>query len=368
MKEIPFVMPLLPSIESYKEQIQDIWDNRYLTNCGPKVQLFEKKLKEYLHIDNVACFVNGHLSLDCAIKALKLKGEVITTPFTFVSTIQALVTNQITPVFCDINRYDFTIDTDKIEELITENTTAILGVHVFGYPCSVEKLKEIADKHHLKLLFDGAHAFGAETEGKALLDQGDISMVSFHATKIFHSIEGGALIFKDAELLHKFRAIHNFGYDNGNVSFCGTNAKMNEFSAVMGLLNLDLVEDEIANRKRVADQYRELLADVPGVEFQKTPNALSRENNAYFPILLDEKTYGADAGALYQSLFRHGIVSRRYFYPACNEMDFLKEIGTDPGDTPVAARISRNILCLPIYGSLSTAEIEYICAQIRRRD
>jgi dTDP-4-amino-4,6-dideoxygalactose transaminase len=363
-RTIPYAYPLMPDIDDYKSAIQGIWENHYLTNYGPKLTELEEKLSAYLGVPNIGCFVNGHLALDCAIKLLGLTGEVVTTPFTFISTIQAVVTNGLKPVFCDIEPETFNIDPKKVESCITEKTSAILAVHVFGRPCDTEALEGIAKKHRLKLIYDAAHAFGVRYEGRSVLTYGDISMISFHATKCFNTIEGGALAVKDKTDLLKLKSIGNFGFSNGQIEYIATNAKMNEFQACMGLLNLKLVDAEIAHREKVYRRYNEKLAGLCGIKTPSLGSINDRYNYSYYPILIDRESYGTDSGGLFERLEKKGVISRRYFYPACNEMPLMKSLGyTHP--TPIASRVSKNILTLPIHGNLSPDDVDYICAVIR---
>jgi len=355
----------MPELGDFTSAVSGIWDSRYLTNYGPKLMELEKRLSDYLGVQNVACFVNGHLALDCAIKSLRLTGEIVTTPFTFISTIQAIITNGLKPIFCDIEPDTFNIDAKKIEQCINENTSAILAVHVFGRPCDVETLEKIADKHGLKLIFDGAHAFGVRHHGKSLLDYGDISMMSFHATKVFNTIEGGALVLKDPDAMQKLKCIGNFGFSNGEIEYYGTNAKMNEFQACMGLLNLELVDDEFARREKVYKRYNENLNTVGGIKIPFLGSTDDRYNYSYYPIIIDKSRYGTDSGGLYEILEKKGVISRRYFYPACNEMSLIKKLGYGDEATPVSSSISENILTLPIHGQLSMDDVDFICAVIK---
>jgi len=354
--------PLLPPIDDYKRKIEEIWNNQWLTNNGPLEQEFQKRLKEVLKVKNIEMFTNGHTSLELAIKALDLKGEVITTPFTFASTTQAIVGNGLKPVFCDIESEYYNLDYRNIEDLITEKTSAIIPVHVFGNPCEVESIEKIAKENDLKVIYDAAHAFGVKINNKPVVEYGDISMLSFHATKVFNTIEGGALIFKDNELTYKLKALKNFGItpDEEEVKYLGKNGKMNEFEAAMGLCNLDLVNDAINTRKEIYNKYLEELEELEDSNDIKLVRPMGNVdyNYAYFTIKLnsqEEKCY------LFNKLSEYNVFSKRYFYPPCNEFpayDFEK-------NTPIAQEISYKILSLPIYVGLKLEEVTQICDIIK---
>ncbi|WP_458404755.1 DegT/DnrJ/EryC1/StrS family aminotransferase [Methanobrevibacter sp.] len=364
MKDLKFenpilvTRPLLPPIEEYEKKLKEIWNNNWLTNNGPLEREFQGKLKEFLDVENIELFVNGHSSLEMAIKALNLTGEVITTPFTFASTTQAIINNNLTPVFADIDPYYYNLNPDNIEELITDKTSAIIPVHVFGNPCEVEKIDKIAKEYDLKVIYDAAHAFGVKIDDKALVSYGDISMLSFHATKVFNTIEGGSLIFKDKDLTYKFKALKNFGItpDKEEVQYLGVNAKMNEFEAAMGLVNLTHVEDAINRRKLLYETY---LKNLSGLENEGRVKVLRPKENvkynyAYFTIKVntfEEKNH------LFEKLPEYNVHAKRYFYPPCNEFpayDFEK-------NTPIAKDVSDTILSLPIYLDLTVEDVEQIC-------
>ncbi|WP_305553854.1 DegT/DnrJ/EryC1/StrS family aminotransferase [Methanobrevibacter sp. V74] len=350
--------PLLPPIEEYEEKLNEIWENRWITNNGPIEREFQEKLKEFLSVDNIELFVNGHSSLEVAIKALNLTGEVITTPFTFASTIQAIVNNGLTPVFADVDKEYYNLNPDNIEELITDKTSAIMPVHVFGNPCDVDKIEKIAKKHDLKVIYDAAHAFGVKINDNPIASYGDISMFSFHATKVFNTIEGGALIYDDPELEYKFKSIKNFGItpDKEEIQFLGINAKMNEFEAAMGLINLNHIEEAIAKRKIIYEKYLECLSGLEneGVIKVLRPMKNVDYNYSYFTVKLntfEEKNH------LFEKLPEYNVYAKRYFYPPCNEFpayDFDK-------NTPIAKNISDTILSLPLYLDLTVEDIEKIC-------
>ncbi len=347
----------MPSYEEYCEEIKAIWDTVHLTNMGPIHNKLKEKLKEYLKVSNLELFVNGHLALYCAIKALGLCGEIITTPFTFASTTNAIIQAGCTPVFCDV-KDDYTIDESQIEAHITEKTVAILPVHVYGNICNVEEIQRIADRYGLKVIYDAAHAFGVEYLDKGIGEYGDVSMFSFHATKVFHTIEGGALCFKDSSLAEKIAKQRNFGISGEELESFGTNAKMNEFQAAMGICNLRHVDEEIASRKVAFLRYNRRLSDVSGI----TPLPVSKEikqNYAYYPILVDEEKFGKNRDRLCSLLGAEGIFARKYFYPLVSEN---REFDADKSDyTPKAKYFSRNVLCLPLYAHLGVSDVDRIC-------
>lgn len=359
-KEIMVTQSFLPPIEEYIDQLRGIWDNHWLTNNGMLHIKFENEVKEYLEVDNVTLYVNGHMALDVAIKALNLTGEVITTPFTFVSTTHAIVMNGLKPVFADIKEEDYTIDEISVEELITPETSAIVAVHVYGRPCNVIELEKIAKKYNLKLIFDAAHAFGTKIDGRSVASFGDISMFSFHATKVFHSIEGGALAYGDSTLSKKLKNLKNFGIEGPeSVTEVGLNAKMNEFSAAMGICNLKYIESEIQKRKIIVDYYNSRLCKLKGIRVPSYPNNI-KHNYSYYPILVDEKETGFTRNQLFDELKKNSIISRKYFYPLITEMECYKD-KFKGYDLPVAGFVSERILALPIYGELDLRDVERIC-------
>lgn len=347
----------MPSYEEYCEEIKSIWETRWLTNMGPIHNNLKEELKKYLKVENLELFVNGHMALYCAIKALGLKGEVITTPFTFASTTNAIVQAGCTPVFCDIKE-DYTIDEAKIEALITEKTVAILGVHVYGNICEIEEIDRIARKYNLKVIYDAAHAFGVEYKGKGICSFGDVSMLSFHATKVFHTIEGGALCFNDKSLAEKLALERSFGVSGDDLECFGTNAKMNEFSAAMGICNLRHIDDEIASREEAYNHYNRRLTGIKGISLLPLHKEL-KQNYAYYPVLFDKKEFGKNRDEIIDLLKEKGINARKYFYPLVSEN---KEFENDFScETPIAKTISENILCLPLYAHLSNEDVNTIC-------
>ena len=352
----------MPSVEEYVEQILPLWESRYLTNMGALHEKLRLELKKYMgdEIGGIDLLTNGHMALELSMQALKLKGEVITTPFTFASTTHAIVRNALTPVFCDIDPHDFTIDVSKIEELITDKTSAIVPVHVYGNVCNIEAIDNIAKKYGLKVLYDAAHTFGETYKGRSVGSYGDVSCFSFHATKVFHTIEGGAVCFKDEEFGRRLSRLKDFGIRSEEViDGIGANAKMNEFCAAMGLCNLRHIDENIKLRQTVSERYRNRLEGIDGISL----NALQRDvksNYAYFPIVVDEKRFGASRNELHERLASEGIYTRKYFYPLTNDFDCYHG-KYDVNLTPVALHISKRVLTLPLYGELSIDDVDRIC-------
>lgn len=362
MSKILVTQSSMPTLEEYINEIKDIWDSKWLTNNGVKHQQLEKELCDFLRVGHTTLFCNGHQALYIALKALNLKGEVITTPFTFASTTHAIVQAGLTPVFCDIDPVTYTMDADKIEQLITPNTCAIVPVHVYGNPCDVYKIEEIAKKHNLKVIYDAAHAFGVEIDGKGIGTFGDISMFSFHATKVFNTIEGGGLVYADDTLSQKLNMLKNFGITSPEtVEEVGTNAKMNEFSAAMGLCNLRHVREEIEKRKAVYDRYVMNLGNIPGIRLISYRENM-KPNYAYFPVVFDKEVTGKTRDDIAELLAQNDIIARKYFYPATNDFEFYKL--NYPSSTPIAHYISENVLTLPMYASLSLEDVDRICSII----
>lgn len=348
----------MPPIQEYVEKIESIWESKWLTNAGKMHNELQEKLKDFLNVDNIALFVNGHQALELALQALDMEGEVITTPFTFVSTTHAIVRNGLKPVFCDINIKDYTIDVDKIEALITEKTVAILPVHVYGNVCDVERLDEIAKKYNLKIIYDAAHAFAVKYKGKGIAEFGDMSMFSFHATKVFNTIEGGAICFKDKNIESKITGLRNFGIRNEEcIDLVGSNAKMNEFQAAMGLCNLKHIEEEIQKRKIIVETYRECLANTEVVILEEQEDVTS--NYAYFPILLENNQ---KRDGLYSYLKEKNIYTRKYFYPLTNDIECYKNY--DCNDTPIAKDVASRVLTIPLYADLDKDTAVIICNEI----
>ena len=361
MKKILVTRSSMPSFEEYCEEIKELWDSRWLTNNGAKHQLFEQQLKDYFHTPNVTLFTNGHLALENIIEAMDFpKGaEVITTPFTFASTTHAIVRCGLAPVFCDIKPDDYTIDESKIEALITDKTCAIIPVHVYGNVCNVEKIQRIADKYSLKVIYDAAHSFGVTYNGESTANFGDASIFSFHATKVFNTIEGGAVCYRDDSLVQTLNDIKNFGiHGPENTLYIGGNAKMNEFQAAMGICNLRHIDDEIAKSKIVADRYREYLSGINGIKLNAEQENV-KSNYAYFPIVFSD---GFSRDEVFRNLTKENIFARKYFYPLTNEFECYQDLQTaDVSKTPVAKSASNNVLCLPMYADLSLEDVDRIC-------
>lgn len=353
----------MPTYEEYIEEIKDLWESRWLTNMGVKHKTLQANLLQYLDVPQIDLLTNGHMALELSMQALKLSGEVITTPFTFASTTHAIVRNNLEPVFCDINPVDFTIDVNKIEELITDKTTAIVPVHVYGNICNMEEIERIAKKYSLKVIYDAAHTFGVKYKGKGIGSFGDVSCFSFHATKVFNSIEGGAVCFKDNDFGIDLYKLKNFGIKGPEiVDGVGANAKMNEFCAAMGLCNLKHIDEEIAKRKAVVERYRSHLENVEGIQLSPIQEDV-QSNYAYFPIVIDEKIFGMSRNEVFEKLEQNGIGARKYFYPLTNTFECFHE-KYDINQTPIAVHISKRVLTLPLYADLSIEDVDRICKVI----
>ncbi len=353
----------MPPMEEFIREISSIWDSRWLTNMGEKHIRLESEIKDYLKVENVTLFSHGHAALELLLQAMDLKGEVITTPFSFASTTHAIVRNGLKPVFCDIKEDDYTIDETKIEALITPHTSAILPVHVYGQICNVEAIEEIAKKHNLKVIYDAAHTFGEEKDGVGVGNFGDASMFSFHATKVFHTIEGGAVTSKDRELKDKLYYLKNFGIqDMDSVPDVGANAKMNEFQAAMGLCNLRYLDEKISHRKQIYDKYVSSLESIDGIKLLKYRSGI-KPNYAYFPIVVDPEVFGRTRDDIFDRLKKENIICRKYFYPLISDYECYRD-RFPHGDTPVADRVSSRVLTLPIFAELSLDVVDEICELI----
>lgn len=352
----------MPSYEEYCEEIKELWETRWLTNNGAKHKQLELDLKEYLGVPNVTLFTNGHLALEIAISAMDFPfgGEVITTPFTFASTTHAIARNGLIPVFCDINSVDYTIDVSKIEALITDKTVAIVPVHVYGNMCDVEEIEKIARKHNLKVIYDAAHAFGVKYKGVSSASFGDASMFSFHATKVFNTIEGGAVTYNDGLLCDKLNDMKNFGLHTPEQGiYVAGNAKMNEFQAAMGICNLRHIDGEIEKRGQAVKRYRERLSSIDGIVLCPKQENVD-ENYAYFPVLFNGYKYTRDE--IFEKLKENDIIARKYFYPLINGFDCYKELETAGEEkTPIAKHIAENILTLPLFAELTEETVDKIC-------
>lgn len=361
-KKILITRSSMPELDEYVQEIQDIWSSHWMTNMGEKHKLLQKKLLDYLSVQQLDMFTNGHMAIELSLQALNLpKGsEVITTPFTFASTTHAIVRNGLEPVFCDINPVDYTMDVTQIEELITDKTSAIVPVHVYGNVCNIEEIQRISHKYGLKVLYDAAHTFGVKYKGMGIGTFGDVSCFSFHATKVFNSIEGGAACFHDDDFGKELYRLKNFGIKNEEVvDGIGANAKMNEFCAAMGICNLHHVDKEIAKRRKVVERYIENLDNVDGIKLSPVQkNVVS--NYAYFPVVFSEKIFGASRNEVFNKLSENGIGARKYFYPLTNTFECFRG-KFDVNKTPVALHISKRVLTLPLYADLAIEDVDRIC-------
>lgn len=358
---ITVTSPLLPDLKEFISYLEDIWNRKWLTNNGHYHQELEKALCEYLKVPYISLFTNGTLPLMVALQALRISGEVITTPYSFVATTHALWWNDIKTVFVDIDPRTGNMDPDKIEAAITPKTTAIMPVHVYGNPCDTQRIQEIADKYNLKVIYDAAHAFGVDVKGESVLNAGDISTLSFHATKVYNTVEGGALICHSEEMKKRIDHLKNFGFeDETTVVAPGINGKMDEIRAAYGLLNLKQVDDAIASRKCVAEAYRAGLKDVKGIRCMcDLPQV--KHNYAYFPIFIDKAEYGLSRDDLYEIMKSRNILGRRYFYPLISEFSTYRGLASaNPANLPIAHQIANSVICLPMHAGLSKKDIERV--------
>lgn len=352
----------MPDYQEYIDEIKDIWDSHWLTNMGVKHKELQSELVNYLKVPSIDLFTNGHMALELSLQALHLpKGsEVITTPFTFASTTHAIVRNGLEPVFCDVNPVDFTMDVTKIEALITDKTSAIMPVHVYGNICDVEEIQRIADKYGLKVIYDAAHTFGVEYKQQGIGSFGDVSCFSFHATKVFNTIEGGAACFADPDFGLELYRLKNFGIRGPEtVDGIGANAKMNEFCAAMGLCNLRHVDEEITKRKAVVERYMSHLDGVDGLQMNPVQKDV-KPNYAYFPVIFENSIFGATRNEVMEALAKHEIGARKYFYPLTSTFDCFHS-KYDPSRTPVALHLSKRVLTLPLYADLELEDVDRIC-------
>ena len=358
-KPITVTSPLLPPLEEFIPYLQKIWDSKWITNNGAMHKELERQLAEYLGVEYISLFANGTLALITALQALNITGEVITTPYSFVATTHSIFWNKCTPVFIDVEPNYFNIDPAKIEAAITEKTTAIMPVHVYGNPCNVEAIQQIADKHHLKVIYDAAHAFGVKKDGVSILNYGDLSVLSFHATKIYSTIEGGAVICHSQEMKHHIDNLKNFGFRGETVvEEPGINAKMNEVQAAYGLLSLKYINEAIAKRKQIVEEYRKELKNLSGISFLPEQNGVEY-NYAYFPVFVDETEYGMSRDALYEKLRANNIYGRRYFYPLISTFEPYKELPSSQ-NLPIAQKAVEQVICLPLYADLESYDLERI--------
>ena len=367
MNNILVTKSSMPPFDEYCDEIKDIWDSHWLTNMGSKHKELQKELEKYLGIPHVALYTNGHLALENAIAALNLPkgGEVITTPFTFASTTHAIVRNGLVPVFCDIKEDDYTIDTQKLEKLITDNTVAIVPIHVYGNMCDVEEIDRIAKKYGLKVIYDAAHAFAVKYKGISSACFGDASMFSFHATKVFNTIEGGCVCFKNDAWVQLLNDMKNFGiHGPESVEFVGGNAKMNEFQAAMGICNLKHLNNEIEKRKKIVEHYRSRLEGVEGIKLSTIQKDVE-SNYAYFPVVFDGYKYTRNE--VFEKLAEVGIGARKYFYPLTNSFECYRNYPTAGTEkTPIAQHMALRVLTLPLYADLALEDVDRICDVIWR--
>jgi dTDP-4-amino-4,6-dideoxygalactose transaminase len=359
-KPIYVTRPMLANLDDVHNELHEIWDSQWLTNGGAKHQKLEEELKKVLKVPDISIFNNGEIALIVSIQSLRLSGEVITTPFTFPGTPHVLSWNNITPIFCDIDE-SLTIDPDKIERSVTSKTTGILGVHVYGMPCNVIKIQEIADRYGLKVVYDAAHAFNTEINGVGIGTFGDISMFSFHATKLFHTLEGGALTFNSPYLKQRIDLLKNFGIKNEDeVVLPGINGKMNELQAAIGLLNLKLIDAEREKRKKIVDCYTQNLACVEGINVFEIPASVKRSYQ-YFVIRISTE-FGLSRDEVYTEFKKYNVFTRKYFYPLCSDYSCYRQLPSSrPENLPVANKIVKEVLCMPLYGNLKLDEVEIIC-------
>ena len=358
---ITVTSPLLPNLEEFNELLKDIWDSKWITNNGSYHKKLEAALAEYLKVPYVSLFTNGTLPLITALQALRISGEVITTPYSFVATTHSLWWNGIKPVFVDIDPATGNIDPDRIEAAITPKTTAIMPVHVYGKPCDTKRIQEIADNYGLKVIYDAAHAFGVEVDGESILNAGDLSTLSFHATKVYNTIEGGAMVMKDEQTKKRIDYLKNFGFANETtVVGPGINSKMDEIRSAYGLLNLRQVDDAIEKRHQVAIRYREALRDVEGITFWDDMPGV-RHNYSYFPIFVDAKVFGVSRDELYFKMREQGVLGRRYFYPLISDFTTYRGLPSATKENlPNAHRMANSVICLPMHHQLSEEDVERI--------
>lgn len=361
-KPVYVTAPLLPPLEAVTARLADVWASGWLTNNGRQQELLEAALRAYLGVPQLSLFNNGTIALFTALRALELRGEVITTPFTFPATPHALAWSGVTPVFADIDPVRLTLDPARVEEAITPRTTGILGVHVYGIPCDLDGLQKVADRHGLKVIYDGAHAFGTRVNGAGIGTFGDITMLSFHATKLFHTAEGGALACRDDAMRERINQLKNFGIiDPETVLSIGLNGKMNELQAVLGLAVLDCLAEEIDRRKALLQLYRRTLGAVDGIAMVEDPPGIE-SSYQYCAIRIDEARFGRSRDDVHRELMHHNVISRKYFFPLCSDYACYRDLpSADPARLPVARTAAMQVLCLPLYGSLPPATVQRIC-------
>ena len=366
-KQITVTSPLLPPLEEFIPYLQDIWDRKWITNNGHYHQELEKELCKYLGVKYISLFTNGTLPLITALQALRITGEVITTPYSFVATTHAIWWNDSKPVFVDVDPANGNLDPNKIEAAITPRTTAIMPVHVYGNPCDIDAVKAIADKYGLKVIYDAAHAFGVKINGKSVLEAGDISTLSFHATKTYNTVEGGALICHSEELKKRIDHLKNFGFaGETEVVAPGINSKMDEIRSAYGLLNLQYVDAAIEGRHRVAHRYRAALTDVKGVRIFEERKDVTY-NYSYFPVFIDEKEFGMSRDELYFKMRDAGVLGRRYFYPLISNFSTYRGLpSAAPSNLPVATRMADEVICLPMHHDLTDEDVERVISFFKK--
>lgn len=367
-KQITVTSPLLPNLDEFNEMLKEIWASKWVTNNGQFHKQLEKALAEYLKVPYISLFTNGTLPLLTALQALRITGEVITTPYSFVATTHSIWWNGCKPVFVDIEESTCGIDPNKIEAAITPKTTAIMPVHCYGKPVNIKAIQEIADKYGLKVIYDAAHAFGVEVDGESVLNAGDMSTLSFHATKVYNTLEGGALVMHDEQTKKRIDYLKNFGFaGETEVVAPGINSKVDEVRAAYGLLNLKQVDQAIANRQKVAEKYREALRDVPGIRFFDDMPGV-RHNYSYFPIFINAEEYGMTRDELYFKMKADNVLGRRYFYPLISTFSTYRGLpSAAPENLPVATKIANEVICLPMHHELNDADICRILAHIVKK-
>ena len=366
-KVIFVTRPVFPTIEEVTEKLRDIWNSNWLTNNGPQHTMLERELKNFLKVPHLSLFNNGTIALMVACQSLRLSGEVITTPFTFAATPHVLSWNNIAPIFCDVDAETMNIDAEKIESMITPRTTAILAVHVFGTPCDVEKIQEVADRYGLRVVYDAAHAFGVEIDGRGIGNFGDISMLSFHATKLYHTVEGGALVMKNEHVKQRIDLLKNFGIKNEEeVVMPGINGKLDEVRAAIGRIMLNYVEGERQKRMRLHEIYNEELSEVEGLKLMPKCAADVKLNYQYYVVRIDEKIFGRSRDFVYDAFKNFNVYTRKYFHPLCSEYTCYRQLNSSsPDNLPVAHIVGQQVLSLPMYGELAEDDVRKICAILK---
>ena len=366
-KRIYVTRPVFPTIEEVTDKLRDIWAAKWLTNNGPQHTMLEQELKAFLKVPHLSLFNNGTIALMVACQSLRLSGQVITTPFTFAATPHVLSWNNIEPIFCDVDAETMNIDADKIESMITPKTTAILPVHVFGIPCDVEKIQEVADRYGLRVVYDAAHTFGVEVDGRGIGTFGDISMLSFHATKLYHTVEGGALVMHDENTKQRIDLLKNFGIKNEEeVVMPGINGKLDEVRAAIGRIMLNYVEGERLKRKRLHKVYNEELAGVEGLKLMPKVADDVKLNYQYYVVRIEEEVFGRSRDYVYEAFKNFNVYTRKYFHPLCSEFTCYRQLSSSsPANFPAANAIAKQVLSLPMYGELTEDDVRKICAILK---